>query len=424
MSKLNPDGSRLLASTVFGGPQTDVGLAVAVDSRGDVYVGGWTGSSNFLSEGTIGSSYIFALKLSADFANLLYSTTLPGQTNLLESDRFQIALHGDRLVVRHNGEGSLQTTPGAIHPCLAAPGARPAQSDQSYVIELNATGNAVAYATYARNVYALAPDSIYVLSSDKNRLLEKTALSVQPAGTVTCVANAATFSEGGMAPGEIVSIFGSGIGPDTARSAELDSTGKVSTSLGGVEVRVNGRPAPLLYASSSQINAVIPFETAGSAGLSIEVVKDNLSLNTITTPAVATSPGAFAIVNPNGAINDPDHPGGPGSTLTAFLTGAGLMQPLPETGSIGKGNKRIAANVSVTLRAFVGGKAIVIPLEIAYAGDAPDAVQGLVQINVRLPDVLPNSLPSASAFLDFSVGDRGCLQRASVVHALRPGGSG
>jgi uncharacterized protein (TIGR03437 family) len=92
----------------------------------------------------------------------------------------------------------------------------------------------------------------------------------------------------------------------------------------------------------------------------------------------------------------------------AFLTGAGLMQPLPETGSIGKGNnkgnKRIAANVSVTLRAFVLGKAIVTPLEIAYAGDAPDAVQGLVQINVRLPDVLPNSLPTASAFLDFSVG--------------------
>ena len=167
MSKLSPDGSRLLASTVVGGPQTDVGLAIAVDSRGDVYAGGWTGSSNFLSAGSVGSTYIFALKLSADFAKLIYSTTLPGQTNLLASDRFQIALHGDRLVVRHNGEGSLQTTAGAIHPCRTPPGPGSAQSDQSYVMELNATGNAVAYATYARNVYALTPDSIYVPSPDR-----------------------------------------------------------------------------------------------------------------------------------------------------------------------------------------------------------------------------------------------------------------
>ena len=106
---------------------------------------------------------------------------------------------------------------------------------------MNATGSAVAYATYARNVYALTADSIYVPSSDKNRVLEKTALSVQPAGTITCVANAATFSEGGMAPGEIVSIFGSGIGPEMARSAELDGTGKISTSLGGVESLIEHR---------------------------------------------------------------------------------------------------------------------------------------------------------------------------------------
>ena len=409
VSKLSPDGSRLLASSVFGGPDTDVGLAVAVDGRGDVYVGGWTGSSNFLSAGSVGSSYSFALKLSADFANLLYGTSLPGQTNPLGADRFQIALHGDRLVVRHNGKGPLQTTPGAIRPCLAAPHSDSAQMVQSYVIELNATGSAATYATYAHNIYTLTPDSVYVLSSDKNRLLEKTALSVQPAGTVTCIADAATLSEGGMAPGEIVSIFGSGIGPDTARSAELDGTGKVSTLLGGVEVRVNSRPAPLLYASSSQINAVVPFETAGSAGLSIQVLKDSLPLNAITTPAVATSPGVFAILNPNGAINDADHRAGPGSTLVAFLTGAGSMQPSAETGSIGAGNTRIAANVSVTLRAPAGGKTNIIPLEVAYAGDAPNAVQGLVQINLRLPDVLPNTLPSASAFLDFSMGDADVL---------------
>jgi uncharacterized protein (TIGR03437 family) len=202
-----------------------------------------------------------------------------------------------------------------------------------------------------------------------------------------------------------VSILGSGIGPDTARNVEVDGTGKIATALGGVVVRINGQPAPLLYASSSQINAVVPYETTGSAAVSVQVVKDDVPLNTMTTKAVATLPGIFGIVNPNGAINDANHPAPPGSTLMIFLTGAGLMQPMAETGSIGKGDSRIAANVSVALRAFVAGKATVVPLEIAYSGDAPGAVQGLAQINARLPDALPNTLPSASSFLDIRIGD-------------------
>jgi uncharacterized protein (TIGR03437 family) len=46
----------------------------------------------------------------------------------------------------------------------------------------------------------------------------------------------------------------------------------------------------------------------------------------------------------------------------------------------------------------------VLPLAIEYAGDAPGAVQGLVQINARLPDVLPNVLPSANSLLDVKIG--------------------
>ena len=403
VARLNRDGSGLLASTVIGGPQSDVGRAIVLDSKGDAYVAGTTGSSNFLAAGTVAVTYGFAMKLSADLTALIYSTTLPGRTNLLASDRIQIALRGDHFIVRHKADGPLPSTPGAVHPCLA--GQRSAPLDESYVVELSSAGDAAAYATYARDAYALAPDSIYVLSSDQNRLLEKTALAMAPAGVMTCVASAATFFEGSLAPGEIVSILGSGIGPETPRGAELDATGKITTSLGGVIVRVNGQPAPLLYVSASQINAVIPFEIAGSASVSVQVLKDNVPLNTMTTAGAVTTPGAFAIVNPNGAINSSDNPAGPGSTLAVFMTGAGLMQPQPETGSIGRADTRIAANVSVALRAFVLGKLVVVPLEIAYAGDAPISVQGLVQINARLPDALPNTLPSASAFLDIKIGD-------------------
>ena len=62
-----------------------------------------------------------------------------------------------------------------------------------------------------------------------------------------------------LTPGEIISIFGDNLGPTTALTTTLDSTGKVSTALGSVHVTVNGLASPLLYVSAKQINAVIPY---------------------------------------------------------------------------------------------------------------------------------------------------------------------
>jgi uncharacterized protein (TIGR03437 family) len=135
------------------------------------------------------------------------------------------------------------------------------------------------------------------------------------------------------------------------------------------------------------------------------VLKDSLPLNTVTAAGAVTTPGVFAIVNQDGTINAANNPAPAGSTLIVFMTGAGLMQPQVETGSIGKGQSRIAAKLSMSLRGFVAGKAIVVPLEIAYAGDAPTSVQGLVQINARMPGVLPDVAPGASSFLDIAMGE-------------------
>ena len=72
------------------------------------------------------------------------------------------------------------------------------------------------------------------------------------------VTNAASAQRGRAAPGSIISIYGTGLAQSTdqARSYPLPMT------LGGASVTVNGVPAPLFYASSTQINAQIPFETA------------------------------------------------------------------------------------------------------------------------------------------------------------------
>src|SRR5438045_43072 len=94
--------------------------------------------------------------------------------------------------------------------------------------------------------------------------------SAQP--VVSAVLNAASYSAL-VSPGCLVTIFGSNLAdaPATASGVPLPNT------LGGVTVSVAGLAAPLLYVSPSQINALIPFETA-------------IPANTVV-PVVVTAPG-------------------------------------------------------------------------------------------------------------------------------------
>ena len=57
----------------------------------------------------------------------------------------------------------------------------------------------------------------------------------------------------------------------TPASLTLDQNGKVSTSLGGVQVFFNGTPAPLTYVSDSQINAVVPYDVGGALSPSVVI---------------------------------------------------------------------------------------------------------------------------------------------------------
>src|SRR5262249_4995852 len=64
---------------------------------------------------------------------------------------------------------------------------------------------------------------------------------------VVRVVNAASFAEGPISPGEIVTITGTGLGPDSAVGVHLDSDGKVGTDAAGMRVLFNGVAAPLVY---------------------------------------------------------------------------------------------------------------------------------------------------------------------------------
>jgi hypothetical protein len=66
---------------------------------------------------------------------------------------------------------------------------------------------------------------------------------------VTAVTSAASY-DAAIAPGQMVVVWGSHLGPDTAAPLQVDSNGMVSTSTGGVRVLFDGVPAPMVYALS------------------------------------------------------------------------------------------------------------------------------------------------------------------------------
>jgi len=77
--------------------------------------------------------------------------------------------------------------------------------------------------------------------------------------TINAVVNAASYIGGSVSPGEMVTLFGTAIGPAAAAYATTDSaTGKLATMIGGVQVLFNGIAAPMIYAGSTQVSAVVP----------------------------------------------------------------------------------------------------------------------------------------------------------------------
>lgn len=99
------------------------------------------------------------------------------------------------------------------------------------VTELNATGTALAYSSYAVGasvdtlIFFDTAGNYYTASATK--LFDLHILSEKPSSGPTCVVNAASHLQAAIAPGEVISIFGWNIGPDTPVVAQPDASGKM-----------------------------------------------------------------------------------------------------------------------------------------------------------------------------------------------------
>jgi len=84
VAKLNPTGNQLLYATYIGGSGQDVGAGITVDSAGNIYVSGWTYSSDFPTQNAIqptsgGGLDGFIVKLDSS-GSLIFSTYFGGSS--------------------------------------------------------------------------------------------------------------------------------------------------------------------------------------------------------------------------------------------------------------------------------------------------------------------------------------------------------
>jgi len=193
------------------------------------------------------------------------------------------------------------------------------------------------------------------------------------------VVNAFSQQGGSRAPGELVSVYGSGLGPIDGISFQFDpATGLLPRSGPGLQVSFNGIAAPLFYASAAQINTQVPYELAGMSEAQLTITVNGQSSSAIPFPIVPTKPGLFpAIWNQNGSRNAPANPARKGEIVTLFATGQGLTSPASVTG---KWAGEIYPEPVAETRLWIDGQ----PAEILFRGQAPGTA-GVMQINVRIP---------------------------------------
>jgi uncharacterized protein (TIGR03437 family) len=226
-----------------------------------------------------------------------------------------------------------------------------------------------------------------VFPANSITLLDFTPASTPvPRPVVAGVTNAASYGAA-IAPGQMVDVWGTGIGPATLAGLALDSNGMVGTSAAGVRILFDGIPAPLVYVSAKQCAAVVPYFGAYSPTTHVQVEYQGVRSAPLTVPVSATAPGLFtanasgtgqgSILNQDNTVNSVANPAGRDSVVILWGTGEGLTDPPGVDGRLA-GNVRPAPLAAVTVE--IGG----LPATVQYAGAAPGMMPGVLQINAQM----------------------------------------
>jgi uncharacterized protein (TIGR03437 family) len=339
-------------------------LSVATDAQGSVYIAD-SGNNRIVEVTAAGATSILAtingpqaVAVDPSGSNVLVAdptqvwTVTPAGvastmiTGLNSPGGLAIASDGS-LLIAETGANLIQqwTTSGSL-AAIAGTGTAGFSGDGGPALSAQLNGPA-AIGVGANGVF-------WIADSGNNRIRSLTPVTVSsvtaPPSPITVV-NAASLATGPIAPGEIVTVFGSG----------FDAT--------QTQLLFNGAPAKLFYTSPTQINALAPASLPANSSSMVSVVVNGTPVAESSTPVASAAPGIFttgggtgqaAANNQDGSLNTATNPAPRGSIVSFYATGQGSISG--------------AANLTV------GGYQAQLP----YAGPAP-GFPGLMQINAQIP---------------------------------------
>ncbi len=202
------------------------------------------------------------------------------------------------------------------------------------------------------------------------------------------VVDAASQSVGPISPGEIIVIYGAGLGSDQL-TRNQPANGAFSIEVSGTTVSIGGISAPVLSTSYTQVSAIVPYTISGTS-TQITVEYQDQTSPAFTVPVAASSPSIFSLngsgagqgaaVNADGSGNDALHPVSIGGYLSLYATGAGQTAPESTDGKITAITQPLPQPVLPT-KVTVDGQ----PARVVYAGAAPAEVAGMMQVVVQIP---------------------------------------
>lgn len=449
VTKLNPAGNAVVFSTFLGGSRHDVPHAIAVDAAGSVYVAGETNSTDFpVTAGAFRTASPdggsaddgFVTKLNASGSALVWSTYLGGsRADLVNALAVDAALN---VTVAGETESLDFPVTGGACELSGLSGQRDA-----FVTRLNASGSSLAYSMYlggsqvdratglaldtAGNAYVVgqtASSDFPVTSGAVEAaaggavdafvaMIAPTAVTATACVSAAGVVNAASQRPGAVSPGELVTVYGTGLGPGQLTRATLTAEGRVASALAGTRVFFDNVPAPLIYVSATQVSAIVPYSAAGKASVELRVDSATGRTNTVRLAVAASAPGLFtldstgesqgAILHPDYSVNGPGNPAPRGAAVILWATGEGQTDPGGTDGKLAAG---VYPRPRLPVLVRIGG----IEADVWYAGAAPGQVAGVMQVNVKVPETVAagDAVP-----VILKVGDR--ISQAGVTLAVR-----
>jgi uncharacterized protein (TIGR03437 family) len=373
VTKLDPTGSKLIFSTAVSGTGNTINEGLAVDAAGNVYLTGLAGAGYPFTvtppAAPLGPALAalatpalpFLTKLDPAGQKLLFSVPVGGLGVKVDSNGFAYVGGILGLLANYDVAASLPALANLPAGCLLPTMTR---GNSAYVSRVDTSGNVlqsqfIGGSTLTISGVALSGSTLWIAGATNlpNFPFSPNALtgsSLRPtplrgaylgavdfsqpqplAGSpqIGCIVDSADLEPAGpVVPYQLLTIFGTGLGPAKAEVATDNST----TTLGGVTVSFGSRAAPLLYVSSNQINLAVPLVSVGPSGTEMQVTVNGVSSPPLRFALTSANPGLFVIPesfqtnsqefvtvarNADGSLNSSTNPAQPGSVISVFVNG-------------------------------------------------------------------------------------------------------